>query len=95
MDRGSAMIETFITSATLEVRFMPPIPADVAVRAAQAMLAELRAMKSDGAQAHVISREDHLSISIEDVEPLEMTGESYSRILDRLKEIARQISRDV
>jgi len=41
--RNSSLIEAFITSATLEIRFMPGIDLDAAARAAQAMLREVKA----------------------------------------------------
>lgn len=48
-DRTKA--EVFITSATLEIRFMPGIDTGAAARIAGAMLADVKA----GAQAQVIS----------------------------------------
>ena len=83
------LIESFVTSATLEVRFMPGIDLRAASRLAEAMLAEVTGNGSYGAQAHVISRDDHLSISIENVEEREMTAAAYARTLGRLQEIAR------
>jgi hypothetical protein len=90
---SSTVIEGFITSATLEVRFMPGIDLNAAARVAQAILEEVKASGSYGAQAHVISREDHLSISVEDVELREMTAAAYGQMLGRCQEIARRTSR--
>ncbi len=86
------MVEAFVTSATLEIRFMPCIRLDLAARIAQALLAEAARTGSRGAQAHVISRDDHLSISIEDVEEIAMTPAAYGELLGRLQDIARSMS---
>lgn len=87
------IIEGFIPSATLDVRFMPAIDLSTAARVAQAILDEVKASGSYGAQAHVISRDDHLSISIEDVELSDMTAAAYGRMLERCQDIARRVSR--
>jgi hypothetical protein len=85
-------IQRFITTATLEVRFMPGIDLPVAEKIALKMLHEVRAGGAHGAQAHVISRDDHLSISIEDVELSDMTAASYGCMLEQLHCIAERMA---
>lgn len=90
--QGKPVVQGFITSATLEVRFMPAIDTALSTRIAQAMLAEVKKGRSYGAQAHVIARDDHVSISIENVEESEMTPSAYGNLLERLRNMAASLA---
>ena len=85
------VIEAFIASATFDIRFIPGIELSRAGRIAQALLSELKALGSHGAQAHVICRDDHSSITIEDVELGEWTGTAYQSMLELLRGVAQRV----
>jgi hypothetical protein len=81
-------IESFISSATLEVRFMPSIDSSSATKLAVKMRQEMQRLGSHATQVQIIAREDHLSIVLEFVELDMMTPEAYKDALARLKQIA-------
>lgn len=85
------LVEKFIPSATLEIRFIPPISSDLATRVAAALMDEIRLSGSPGPTAEVFVRHDYAAISLEDVELSEMTVEAYGMLLDKLQKIGQQM----
>ncbi|MGD0389083.1 MAG: hypothetical protein ABSC42_09025 [Tepidisphaeraceae bacterium] len=87
-------VTSYISSATLEIRFMPPIDSGRALQIAGEMVSEVQKLGSYGTHAQLISRDDHVSISLEEVELSEMTAAAYNDLLNRLEEIARRFGQD-